>query len=63
MIQAKRNYEAARRFGKPVVVMEPIKGGTLAVLPPEAEAIRKQTIPHTTPSSLALRFLAEKKAS
>ncbi len=35
VIQAKRNYEAARRFGKPVVVMEPIKGGTLAVLPPE----------------------------
>ncbi len=61
VIQAKRNYEAARRFGKPVVVMEPIKGGTLAVLPPEAEAIRKQTIPHTTPSSLALRFLAEKE--
>ncbi len=32
-------YEVCRRFGKPVLVMEPVKGGALADLPPEAQAV------------------------
>lgn len=32
-------YQVCRRFGKPIIVMEPVKGGCLASLPPEAEAV------------------------
>ena len=32
-IQARACYETARRHGKPVIVMEPVKGGTLAAVP------------------------------
>ena len=38
-IQSRKCYEVARRHGKPVVVMEPVKGGTLARLPEEAERL------------------------
>ncbi len=34
-IQAKECYEVAKHFGKPIVVMEPIKGGILAEPPEE----------------------------
>lgn len=37
-IQAKECYEIATQHGKPVVVMEPVKGGALANLPEAAES-------------------------
>lgn len=60
VIQSRSNYEVAKKFDKPIIVMEPIKGGTLASLPPESEKIRQQNIAQTSAPALALRFLAEK---
>ncbi len=36
-VQARRCYEIARKHGKPILVMEPLKGGGLANLPPAAQ--------------------------
>ena len=58
VIQSKKCYETAVRHNKPVVVMEPIKGGTLANLPQEAIDLIHDFDPTMTPASLALRFVA-----
>lgn len=55
-VQSKKVLEVCRKFGKPVIVMEPIKGGNLAKLPKAAEgAVEELGI---TPANLALRFAA-----
>ena len=38
-IRAREVYEVCVRYGKPVIVMEPVKGGSLVKLPPEAQAV------------------------
>lgn len=48
-IKARACYETAVRHGKPVFVMEPVKGGTLAALPEEAEAILRALDPALSP--------------
>jgi len=58
-VQSRKCYETARRFDKPIVVMEPVKGGTLASVPPAAEALMKAAHPDWTPASWALRFVME----
>ncbi|MCC8180213.1 MAG: aldo/keto reductase [Planctomycetes bacterium] len=58
IIQSRRCYEVARKHGKPVVVMEPVKGGALANLPEQAAAILKQANPAASQASWALRFAA-----
>lgn len=35
-VQSRGVYEVCRKHGKPVLIMEPVKGGALANLPPEA---------------------------
>ena len=35
-LQAKKLYETAARYGREIMVMEPVKGGTLAALPEDA---------------------------
>ncbi len=57
-IQSRACYETAVKHGKPVVVMEPVKGGTLAKLPPEAEALLKRANPEASLPSWAIRFAA-----
>ena len=57
-IRARECYETARRHGKPIIVMEPVKGGTLAKLPDEAEAMLKAERPDMSVVSWALRFAA-----
>lgn len=57
-IQSRKCYETAVRHGKPVVVMEPVKGGTLANLPPEAAALLHETNPDVSAASWAIRFAA-----
>lgn len=54
-VQSRACYEVCRAHGKPVMVMEPIKGGTLATLPPAAAEALTQTCPDA-PASYALRF-------
>ena len=51
-------YDTARRHGKPIIVMEPVKGGSLAALPPGAEAILKSYAPDSSIASWAIRYAA-----
>ena len=55
-VQSGKVYEVCRRFGKPVIVMEPVKGGNLVKLPEEAENIYKQM--GGSPASYAIRYAA-----
>lgn len=57
-IQSRACYEVARRHNKPVIVMEPVKGGTLAQVPPEAERLFREREPSLSPASWAIRFAA-----
>lgn len=58
VIQSAKCYETATKHGKPIVVMEPVKGGTLANLPKEAMDLIHEYNPKATPASYALRFAA-----
>ena len=51
-------YEIARKHGKPVVIMEPVKGGLLATPPESVEKILKEADPEASCASWALRFAA-----
>ena len=57
-IQSRRCYECATRHGKKVIVMEPVKGGTLASIPEEAEKIFKSHSPDASVVSWAIKFAA-----
>ena len=57
-IQSRACYETAVRHGKPVIVMEPVKGGTLAKVPAEAEQLLKAREPELSVPSWAIRFAA-----
>jgi len=56
-IRAKESYEVALKHNKPIVVMEPCKGGTLAVMPEKAEALMKAYAPDVSLASWAYRFV------
>lgn len=58
VIQSRKCYETAVKHGKPVIVMEPVKGGILAKLPAEAEKLMRERNPDASPVSYALRFAA-----
>lgn len=58
VVQSGRLYEILRSRGIPIVVMEPVKGGTLAKLTPELEARFKEVRPEASVASWALRFVA-----
>jgi predicted aldo/keto reductase-like oxidoreductase len=49
-------YEIAKALGIPVIVMEPVKGGTLARLPEEVEALYKNYNPEASVASWAIRW-------
>lgn len=57
-IQSRKCYETAVRHGKPVIVMEPVKGGTLADIPRAAEQLFKEAHPDLSVPSWAVRFAA-----
>ncbi len=55
-IESRVCYETALRHGKEVVVMEPVKGGTLATLPEEAMSLLTSYAAGESAASWAIRF-------
>lgn len=59
-VQSLGCYEVCKQYGIPAIVMEPVKGGNLVDLPPEAQAV-VDSIPnpeHLSNAGIALRFAA-----
>ena len=57
-VQSRKCYEVARKHGKPVIIMEPIKGGLLATPPQPVADILQKADPEKNLPSWALRFAA-----
>ena len=57
-VASRRCYETARKHGKSIVVMEPVKGGALAKPPAEIQKILKDAAPDASFASWAIRFAA-----
>ena len=58
-VQSRRCYEVARKHGKPVVIMEPVKGGMLATPPEPVQDLLKAAEPEHSVASWAVRFAAD----
>ena len=57
-VQSHKCYDVCVKHGKPVFVMEPVKGCTLAHIPEKAEKMLRAAHPDWSPASWALRFAA-----
>jgi hypothetical protein len=57
-VQSGKCYETAVRHGKKIIVMEPVKGGTLANVPEGVTALYKKLQPELSVPSWAIRFAA-----
>ena len=57
-VTARANYEVARKHGKSIVVMEPVKGGALANPAPKVREILRQADPGASFASWAIRYAA-----
>ena len=56
-VQSKKCYEVCRKYNKPVIIMEPVKGGNLVNLPEDAKKILEDLKGGST-ASYAIRFAA-----
>ncbi|MDO4388208.1 MAG: aldo/keto reductase [Eubacteriales bacterium] len=56
-VQSRRCYEVCVKHNKPVIVMEPVKGGNLVNLPESARAVLDE-LHGGSPASYAIRFAA-----
>ncbi|MBR3630254.1 MAG: aldo/keto reductase [Oscillospiraceae bacterium] len=57
-VASKECYEIARKHGKSITVMEPVKGGALANPPQGVQAIFKKADPDASMASWAIRYVA-----
>lgn len=57
-VQSGKVYEVLRKHNMPILVMEPVKGGSLASMMPEIEQMMKAVRPESSIASWALRFAA-----
>ena len=55
---AKRQYALAKQYHLPVIVMEPVRGGTLATLSDASQTILKAHHPDLSIASWAIRYVA-----
>ena len=61
LVQAGPCYDVIRKHGRKVIIMEAVKGGGLAKLPEEAEAVLKAVHPDWSIASWSVRFCLEKE--
>ncbi len=57
-VQSRLCYETVRKHGKSVVIMEPVKGGSLALMSEKVQGIFKGADPDASVASWAIRFAA-----
>ena len=57
VVQSRKCYEVCQKYSKPVIVMEPVKGGNLVNLPEDAKAVL-EALHGGSPASYAIRFAA-----
>ena len=57
MVESRKCYEVCRKYNKPVIVMEPVKGGSLVNLPDNARKVLDE-LHNGSPASYAIRFVA-----
>ena len=58
IVESRKCYEVACKHGKPVIVMEPVKGGTLATPPEDVAEVFKNANPSASLPSWAIRYTA-----
>lgn len=56
-VESRKCYEVCRKFNKPVIIMEPVKGGTLVNLPEPAKDVFAK-LGNASAASYAIRFAA-----
>jgi hypothetical protein len=57
-VESRKCYEVCKKYGKPVIVMEPVKGGSLVNLPQEARDVFDEVGNGLSYASYAIRFAA-----
>ncbi len=57
-VRSRECYEVARKHGKPVIIMEPVKGGMLADPPEAVKQVLLDAEPEMSAASWAIRFAA-----
>ena len=57
-VQSRLCYEMARKYNKPIIIMEPVKGGMLATPPESVKNILLSAEPEMSVASWAVRFAA-----
>ena len=57
-VQSRACHEVCLRHGKPMIIMEPVKGGILAKVPARVERLFREVSPDASVASWAVRFAA-----